>query len=97
MMLIKREIFTMTLSIQFYTKPKCSLCDEVRILLNELGKKYSLDVVEVNILNDPTLYERYKYEIPVLSFPDLSQLQGRIEPDRLRKKLDQIFKSLLPP
>lgn len=93
MMLIEREIFTMTLSIKFYTKPKCSLCDEVRILLNKLGKKYSLDVEEVNILNDPTLYERYKYEIPVLSFPDLSQLHGKIEPDRLREKLDLVFKN----
>jgi len=82
----------MRLSIKFYTKPKCSLCDEVRILLNKLGKKYSLDVEEVNILNDPTLYERYKYEIPVLSFPDLSQLQGKIEPKRLREKLDLVFK-----
>lgn len=87
----------MTLFIKFYTKPKCSLCDEVRILLNKLGKKYSLDVEEVNILNDPTLYERYKYETPVLSFPDLSQLHGKIEPDRLREKLDQIFKSPHPP
>jgi glutaredoxin len=92
MMLIEKEIFTMTLSIKFYTKPKCSLCDEVRILLNQLDKKYSLDVEEVNILNDPTLYERYKYEIPVLSFPDLSQLQGKVEPKRLREKLDLVFK-----
>ena len=86
-----KESVTMTLSIKFYTKPKCSLCDEARILLNKLEKEYSLDVEEVNILNDPTLYERYKYEIPVLSFPDLSQLQGRIEPKRLREKLDLIF------
>jgi glutaredoxin len=80
-----------TISIKFYTKPKCSLCDEARILLKKLEKEYSLDVEEVNILDDPTLYERYKYEIPVLSFPDFSQLQGRIEPERLREKLDQII------
>jgi thiol-disulfide isomerase/thioredoxin len=90
--LIEIEIFTMTLSIKFYTKPKCSLCDEVRIFLSKLAKEYSLDVEEVNILNDPTLYEHYKYEIPVLSFPDLSQLQGKIEPKRLREKLDLVFK-----
>ena len=89
MILIEREAFRMALSIKFYTKPKCSLCDEVRILLNRLEKEYSLDVEEVNILDDPTLYERYKYEIPVLSFPDLSQLQGRIEPERLRQKLGE--------
>jgi thiol-disulfide isomerase/thioredoxin len=91
MILIERETFTMRLSIKFYTKPKCPLCDEARILLNKLEKEYSLDVEEVNILDDPTLYEGYKYEIPVLSFPDLSQFHGKIEPDRLREKLDQIF------
>jgi hypothetical protein len=92
MILIERETFTMRLSIKFYIKPKCSLYDEARILLKKLEKEYSLDVEEVNILNDPALYERYKYEIPVLSFPDLCQLQGRIEPDKLIKKLDQIIK-----
>jgi thiol-disulfide isomerase/thioredoxin len=95
MIFIERKIFTMTLSIKFYTKPKCSLCDEARILLKKLEKEYFLDVEEVNILNDPSLYERYKYEIPVLSFPDLSQLQGRIEQETLREKLDLICKPSL--
>ena len=60
--------------INFYTKPKCSLCDETRILLAQVGKEYPFTVEEVNILDDPNLFERYKYEIPVLSFPDLSYL-----------------------
>ena len=86
----------MTLSIKFYTKPKCSLCDEVRILLNRLRKEYSLEVEELNILDDPDLYERYKYEIPVLSFPDLSQLQRKIDRKQVKEKLDQVFKSPHP-
>ena len=81
----------MALSIKFYTKPKCSLCDEVRNLLNRF-KEYPLDVEELNILDDPDLYERYKYEIPVLSFPDLSQLQGRIDGKQLKEKLDRILR-----
>jgi thiol-disulfide isomerase/thioredoxin len=92
----KLSIF-MTLSIKFYTKPKCSLCDEVRILLNRLRKEYPLEVEELNILDDPDLYQRYKYEIPVLSFPDLSQLQGKIDRKQLKEKLDQVFKSPHPP
>jgi len=82
----------MTLSLKLYTKPKCSLCDEVRILLSELIKEYPLDIEEVNILDDPSLYERYKYEIPVLLFPDGSDLQGRIEGKELREKLNKFLK-----
>lgn len=77
----------MKLSIKFYTKPKCSLCDEVRVLLNQLMKEFSLDIEEKNILDDPDLYERYKYEIPVLSLPDQFHFKGRIDPKRLREKL----------
>jgi glutaredoxin len=81
----------MTLSIKFYTKQKCSLCDEVRILLNRLRNEKPLDIEEVNILDDPNLYERYKYEIPVLLFPDGSELKGRIDDKELRKKLKKFL------
>jgi thiol-disulfide isomerase/thioredoxin len=77
----------MTLSIKFYTKPKCSLCDDVRTLLNQLRDETPLEIEEVNILDDPNLYERYKYEIPVLLFPEGSELKGKIEGKELRKKL----------
>jgi thiol-disulfide isomerase/thioredoxin len=83
----------MTLFIKFYTKPKCSLCDDVRILLSQLRKEYPLDIEEMNILDDPDLYEKYKYEIPVLLFPDGAELKGRIENEELKEKLNQILKS----
>ncbi len=83
----------MTLSIKFYTKPKCSLCDTVRVFLAQLKKTYPLGVEEINILDDPDLYERYKYEIPVLVFHDQSQLQGRILRKELEGKLDNLLKS----
>jgi hypothetical protein len=79
------------LPIKFYTKPKCSLCDVVGAFLTQLKKTYPLSVEEINILDDPDLYERYKYEIPVLLFPDQSQLQGRIDGRQLKKKLEEIL------
>jgi glutaredoxin len=84
-------------SIKFYSKPKCSLCDEVRIFLNRLKIEFPLEIEEVNILDDSELYERYKYEIPVLLFPDKFQLQGKIDEKNVRGKLIQISKSHLPP
>jgi len=84
---------SMTLSIKFYTKPKCSLCDEGRTLLTQLKKAYPLTVEEINILDDPDLYERYKYEIPVLLFPDRSQFEGRIDGKKLKAKLEEILRT----
>ena len=86
----------MAIFVKFYTKPKCSLCDEVRILLNQLRREYPLNIEEVNILDDPGLYERYKYEIPVLLFPDGSDLQGKIDGKDLEKKLNKFLRYPLP-
>jgi hypothetical protein len=63
----------------------------VRTLLKQLKKEYPFDAEEVNILDDSSLYERYKYEIPVLLFSDQFQLKGRINREQLRDKLDQIL------
>jgi thiol-disulfide isomerase/thioredoxin len=79
----------MAIFIKFYTKPRCPLCDKARTLLNGLTKEYHLRVEEINILDNPILYGRYKYEIPVLLCPGLFQLQGRIEAENLRGKLDR--------
>jgi glutaredoxin len=87
----RKEVFSslMSILIKFYTKPKCSLCDKARELLNTLTKEYPLNVKEVNILDNTTLYERYKYEIPVLLSPNLFQLQGRIEEEELRREIER--------
>ena len=49
-----------------YSKPDCTLCDEARTLLNRLAPEYGVSVREVNILNDPELYEAYGDKIPVV-------------------------------
>ena len=85
------------LPITFYTKPKCALCDEVRIFLNRLKKDFPMEIEEVNILDDPDLNERYKYEIPVLLSSDLLHFQGRIDEKKVREKLLQILKSFQSP
>jgi hypothetical protein len=83
----RQEESSMTLSIKFYTKPKCSLCNDIRILLGQLRKETPLDIEEVNILDESDLYEKYKYEIPVLLFPDGSELKGRIDDKELKEKI----------
>jgi hypothetical protein len=79
----------MSILIKFYTKPKCPLYDNARKLLNRLTKECPLSVEEINILDNPALHDRYKYEIPVLLSPNLFQLQGRIEREELRRGLEQ--------
>jgi thiol-disulfide isomerase/thioredoxin len=54
--------------IILYTKPGCHLCDDAHQLLLELGEEISgkLRIEEINILEDPALYARYRHAIPVI-------------------------------
>jgi hypothetical protein len=44
-----------------YTRPGCTLCDEMKAAL--VGRGYA--VREVNIDDDPELQRRYRWDIPV--------------------------------
>jgi hypothetical protein len=55
--------------IFLYTKPGCCLCDQAHELLLEVCRRMEEPplISEVNILDDPDLYARYRYAIPVIA------------------------------
>src|SRR5437660_9003858 len=56
--------------VTLYTKPGCHLCEDVLVILDRLTPQYSLEVHEVNILDDAALYEAYHAKIPMLAIED---------------------------
>jgi glutaredoxin len=59
-----------TRRVTLYTRPGCHLCEDVADLLERLAMRTPLAIVEVNILEDADLFERYKHRIPVVSVAD---------------------------
>lgn len=52
--------------LTLYSKPGCHLCNELRAELDDLRAELAFDVEEVDITRDAALFEKYRYEIPVL-------------------------------
>jgi len=52
--------------LTFFTKPNCPLCDEALEQIELARQRTDFELLEVNILSDPTVYERYKDFIPVV-------------------------------
>jgi hypothetical protein len=65
--------------VTLYAKAGCHLCDEARELLEELSSAVAFDLQEVDIIGDLTLFERYRYRIPVVAIDGRETLEGRIE------------------
>jgi hypothetical protein len=55
-----------TRRITLYTRPGCHLCEDTADLIERLAGRFPLEIVEVSILSDAGLYERYKNRIPVI-------------------------------
>ncbi len=76
--------------ITVYTKPGCHLCDDALDLLDRLAPRYGLQVEQVNILEDPALYEAYAMRIPVIEIEGGKGgiLEAPIEEALLRFRLE---------
>jgi thiol-disulfide isomerase/thioredoxin len=72
-----------------YSRPGCHLCDDAAELLERLAQRIPIAIVEVNILNDIDLYERYKHSIPVVALAGGPALAAPIRADELERLLVQ--------
>lgn len=74
-------------------KPDCHLCEDARevvtSVLGELEAPASVTLEEVSILDDPELNEKYWDEIPVLLVNGAVHTIWRVDPDRLKKALQE--------
>ncbi len=87
------------MSLTLIGKPGCHLCDDARLVVNTViaefksahtGVNASVQVQldELNILEDETLFAKYSEEIPVLLINDKVHNYWRIDPVRLRDALE---------
>jgi glutaredoxin len=73
--------------VTLYGKPGCHLCDDARVVIDEVCTELGEAYVEVDVLSDAELSRRFGEEIPV-TFVDGEQHDfWRVDPDRLRTAL----------
>ena len=68
-------------------KPGCHLCDEARRIVAQVCAQESIDWVEVSILDDPDLADRYWERIPVTLVDGVEHDFWRVDPERLRSAI----------
>jgi glutaredoxin len=77
----------MTSRVTFYTRPGCHLCDDARLLIEqvcaELGESYD----EISIADDADLERRFGHEVPVTFVDGHQHDYWRVDPTRLRAAL----------
>jgi hypothetical protein len=53
--------------VTVYSKPDCSLCDEMELVVRAVARRRRFKFEKKNILDDPALEEKFGEAIPVLT------------------------------
>ena len=64
-------------------RPGCSLCDAARAVIERVRARHPLELVEVNIDDDPELRAEYDADVPVVEVNDREVARHRITEERL--------------
>jgi glutaredoxin len=76
--------------IEIYSKPECPLCDEAKEVLSRVRRRIPFELREVDITSDAALFQRYRYDIPVVYVNGHKafkhHLDERAVEDRLRRE-----------
>lgn len=81
-----------TLSVTFYTRPGCHLCDDAKAAMLEWAtpRGFSIALREVNIDEDAEAHERFWVHIPVAMVGGVEAFRHRFDPEsfeRLARKI----------
>ena len=86
---------TALIVIEVLTKSDCSLCDDMKEIVNRVLADYPLKLVTTDIESDPTLYEKFKERIPVLKINGIESFVYKTNEVTLRHKLDRLKQEVL--
>ncbi len=74
-------------TITLYTKPDCLLCHKAERELRELQREIPFELICKDITEDPELFERYRYDIPVVMLDGVELCRHRLDREKLYRML----------
>jgi glutaredoxin len=65
--------------VRIYSKPNCCLCEQARAVLDRVRERIPFQLVEEDIRASPELFQRYRYDIPVVTIDGREAFKHRLE------------------
>ena len=75
------------IAVTIYSRPGCHLCDEMKVVVKEVGATIPIAIEEIDISADPELERLYGLEIPVLMVAGKKVAKYRVSERDLRRIL----------
>ena len=73
--------------VVLYSRPGCHLCEDAKAVLAQVRTRVEFDLREVDISDDPDLFEEHKWHIPVIEIDGRSAFKLRVTHGALLERL----------
>ena len=70
-----------------YTKPDCHLCEKAKVAIQAANCSELYTLEEINIESDAALFDRYRYDIPVIVINGVEAFRHRLAAREFRECL----------
>jgi glutaredoxin len=77
----------MTIDILIYSRQGCCLCEEMKAVINQIGRRHPLTIREIDVDTSVDLQDQFGNEIPVLFINGRKAFKYQVTPSELEKKL----------
>lgn len=74
--------------VEIYSKDNCQLCEEAKEVIKGVNKEVPFEIKVIDITKDDSLFEKYKYDIPVIHINGVIAFKHRLTAFDFRKKLE---------
>ena len=73
--------------IEIFSKENCQLCDEAKSVIKKVKMSIEFDFIEIDITKDKEIFEKYKYDIPVIHLNGVIAFKHRLNELDLKNKI----------
>lgn len=75
------------IAVTIYSRQGCHLCEQMKAVVERVGRSVAIALEEIDISTDPALEARYGVDIPVLLVEGRKAAKYRVTEEELRRIL----------
>ncbi|MGH7858629.1 MAG: glutaredoxin family protein [Candidatus Binatia bacterium] len=76
-------------TLTLYGRSDCELCEEMKVVVRQVGARIPLELRVVDVSGDPELERRYGLDVPVLLVDGEEAFRHRLTAEELRRRLER--------
>ena len=79
--------------IDIYSRPGCHLCDDAKIIVERVQRRFPFFLPVINIETDPDLKKFYREQIPVVFINGNKAFKYHVDERELEQKVRRLWKT----